>query len=98
VTEETFAAWKAAFEAEQAAQRMALGEMTQEQAAGGKKTGKQWFLDKYGEGEMGTVDDEDEDLEDGTEYDFEQDDVLDSEGSDNEDEFLDQYLAGVDGN
>lgn len=59
VTPESFAAWKAAFEEEQRAKKIASGEAIEEEVVATKKTGKQYFLDKYAlQGELGAGDDE----------------------------------------
>lgn len=49
VTPESFAKWKAAFEEEQLANKIATGDVVEEEviAMSTKKTGKQFFFDKY---------------------------------------------------
>lgn len=73
VTPESFTAWKIAFEEEQRAKKIASGEAVEEEVVATKKTGKQYFLDKYalqGEGGVGDeeleLDEEDTGDEDGT--------------------------------
>lgn len=59
VTPESFAVWKAAFQEEQRAKKIASGEVIEEEVVVTKKTGKQYFLDKYAlQGELGVGDDE----------------------------------------
>lgn len=107
VTPESFAAWKEAFEAEMHASKVAAGEVVEGAAATTRKTGKQFFLDKYGAGadsqvgasELDLEDDEDdadyevgESEEDEVDPEVEGLDDLDLDDED-DDEFLDQYLA-----
>eukprot|EP00892_Ulva_mutabilis_P003447 jgi/Ulvmu1/1474/UM011_0204.1 len=110
VTPESFAAWKEAFEAEMQAAKVAAGEVVEGTAASTKKTGKQFFLEKYGAGADSQVaaseldldeDEEDADYELGLDEDDEVDnqleglDDLDLDDED-DDDFLDQYLADKD--
>lgn len=107
VTPESFAAWKEAFEAEMHASKVAAGDLVEGAAASTRKTGKQFFLEKYGAGADSQVeaseldleeDEEDVDYELGEDEEDELDtameglDELDLEDED-DDDFLDQYLA-----
>lgn len=104
VTPETFAAWKEAFEAEMHAAKVAAGDIVEDAVAHTRKTGKQFFLDKYGAGADSQVAsselDLDEEEEDGDyELGQDEDDEVDVEGleeldlDDDDDDFLNQYLA-----
>lgn len=102
VTPESFAEWKAAFEEEQRAMKLGSGAVIEEEAIASKKTGKQYFLDKYAlHDEGGGVDDEleldEEDIEedeDGIE-DVDEGDEEDSDDDDDDEDFdmLDAMVA-----
>lgn len=110
VTPESFAAWKEAFEAEMRAAKVAAGDVAEGAAATTRKTGKQFFLEKYGAGADSQVAaselDLDEDEED-VDYELGEDegDEVDAEvggleeldlDDEDDDDFLDQYLADQD--
>ena len=105
VTPESFAAWKAAFEEEQRASKVAAGEVVEEEVIATKKTGKQYFLDKYelqaanglGGDELELEEDdigEDEEDFDGVEE-GEEEEVEDSDDDDDDDDLdmLDAMVA-----
>lgn len=108
VTPEAFAAWKVAFEAEMLAAKVAAGDVVEGAVATTRKTGKQFFLEKYGAGADSQVaaseldldeEEEDADYELGQDEDDEVDtelEGLDELDLDDDDDFLDQYLADQD--
>lgn len=104
VTPESFAAWKSAFEEEQRAQTVAAGGVIEEEVIANKKTGKQYFLDKYAQQAEGTEEDglelddddigEDEEGFDGTEDGGEENEIEDDSDEDEDDlAMLDAMVA-----
>lgn len=94
VTPESFAVWRAKFDAEIAAAREASGEAAREAEKAARKTGKQWFTEK----DRPEVPEGDDDFIESDNYEDSgsSDEDWDEDEDDEDDEFLNEYLAEQD--